>query len=819
MRNRVLLILLLCASFCRGQHVVMLPTGFAPVDVSVIDAANTVLSTASQSSGFDIKMAFLTSLSGVNGRYEVYKQLQPDYMEFFRTPNGSAFTGNVADLAAEHDRLIRKAVDTLEVGSEKSVTIIYTTVINLTASGLSHDSKKTVFYSNDFSDCDKRRFEQIEDFNGKPVDFCVTSAEAENNAYVAWYSSKLSEATSNDNIITGSIAFAGGIYCEPVELYVNDQHNGVLTSTSDYHPPIRLMVHPEMDAPSITWSSPTSSATLFTSGSGEYNTLNFQPAAFEQFNELVADWGNGQQSSISVLPVNFQVTVDEELLEQQSNQIQSVSFYNSNNGEDFPNRPEIKITLKGVDDFAGAPDLTLINPGMSGPILTWQPSPDGCGINSMEITLLPNDKHLSLASHTHSFEMLCPFTILDLDVKVPATQHTKKAPLDDLPVYRYASHGQKLYIVAEDGSDLEDEKRNVSAEIIWEGERPDPDEYWTNDPDISTDDEPVWRSSPSGTDVHLPDYATIDTWTLEHADIFPPPINSLVPPAFSDLFDHPPNEFAVTVDAFEQSKQVDIVLTRRNEAEYSNTVLSSNIQKVIDKAAGISDKIQTWLGPNRPGQWPLSPVFKVTPKMKAWNEEDIDSRFYFNKTETEVSIEIGMMLGDTTPPKKYLPLILPPPIGPTHRSFAGGKVEAGFGLAGKLTIKPKVIARAKKFNYEGMLDMTFEPISVTGTVTTNLKIGAYARAKVDVGNVSIISFSVSGELGPTFTATLHYEWDEDTSDYEFYIDGEMSPLEGDITATLSVLGFEVVDFSLMEFLELDGAIGPYPFDSRDYFGN
>ncbi len=614
MRNSVLLILLLCVAFCRGQHVVMLPTGFAPVDVSVIDAANLALSTASQSSDFDIKMAFMTSLSGVNGRYEVYKQLQPDYMEFFRTPNGSGFTNNGADLAAEHDRLARKAIDTLEVGSVKSVTIIYTTVINLTSSGISHDSKKTVYYSNDFSDCDKRRFEQIEDFTGKPVDFCVTSAEADNNAYVAWYSARLAEATGNDYIVTGALSVQTKEYCEPDLIFINDPHNGEITTVSDFHPPIRLMVNPLMDVGSITWSSPGYSGQLFTSNSGEFNTLNFERLSFEQINEVVVSWGDGQTSSVSILPVNFQVVVDEDTLEQQSNAIGEITYEYKNNHANFPVRDDIVIELIGPTNVEGAPGEETILPTPGGTFFKWTPNEEECDPYNFDHNLLANSRGLTEESVTTGFKLKCAFEIEDFIVSVPYTMDTKAFGGASPPTQRQASAnaGESLYIVSNHLDNLEDLKRDVEAKIIWEGMRiPEEDDYWIQNPKMSTTYEPHWQGSPNYNYQSIYGFAQKDEFSIEHQPVSfhsPPTHGALIPvptstvnatAVFDELFLPLNTKLGkAEVTVFDQNKYVGLHFLHREERRIDGEDIAPqdlvDIKDLVNSANEFLSALDEW---------------------------------------------------------------------------------------------------------------------------------------------------------------------------------------------------------------------------------
>lgn len=820
MRHYVLLLFVSLVSVLNGQHVVMLPTGFAPVDVSVIEAANQTLQAASASSGFDIKMAFLTSLPGADGRYEEYKRLDPNYLEFLRTPARSAYSTDAPDAAAEHDRLLRKGVQLLNVAENRSLTIIYTTVITLSATGVLHDQKKTVYYGSGFSDCDKRRFEQIEDFTGKPTDFCVKSAAAENNAYVAWYSARLAEATGDDYVITGSIRFEGKVYCEGAEVFYSVHEDDIIEHFARKTPQIEMLVNSNMSVSNASWSSNLGENT-FTPSSGVETELSFSKESFVQFNDISVSWENGT-NSISILPVNFQVYTETDKLFQKEDNLKQITFRVFNNHVSFPDRDDITVRLEGASAFTGFPSISLTNPAQSNNDIKWTPQKQEPCIETLPLLAIIDANANGITSKTRNIDIniQCIFEMDSLIVSIPSTKNTKSQEITSPPTMRKASQGQTLFVVSDQKSDNEDFKRDISAVVRWvENKRPTASQYLGNDtPSILDDDEPLWYSSPNGSRKQFFELARTDFFEdITHSEIFPSKWLALLNPqissfSFTQMYNQPSNAFSVDVTAYEKKLAVTVEAFRENRFKMLNITPNPILQDLLDE----SIKIKKWIDDKFKSQ-KIKPVFTPSVTKDVWNEEDLNSRFYFHKQKITASLKIGIKLGEKKKPDdvvaaagSYLPIILPNGVR-LHKKI-GKLFEAGVGIRGGIDITGSGFLTGKKYNYQTSLnDFVWDPVSFSGGGKLTGFLGIWLSANAGWENFSVLSASGAGECGFEASLTLYNEWNSSLGERDFYIKWVLKPFQCDLTASVTLGGsYPLLNFSLAEILGNDGnLIGPF----------
>lgn len=797
MRRLFFLCGLLFSLTLTGQHVKQIPVGFQPISQATIDLAAADLSAASAASIYDVKMIFVTKLEGVTDRYQVYDGFGNDYLGFFNTPlDGSS--GDADDPAMVHQQLL--AAGQAELGNlgDYSMFIIYTTILDITNTNLSYDQKKHVLYGANMSGCHKRRFEQIEEFGSKPTDYCVNNTIATNDTYVSWYTDKLVEATSPEYVVTGTISFQNEIFCSEETLYINDPHNGEIQNNSDFHPPIVLLVHPEMNVGTITWSSPTTSATLFTSNTGAYNTLNFPREAFEQFNTLVASWG-GKQSSMRVLPVNFQVVVDEDTLSQQGNAIGEITFVYKNNHANFPVENDIIVEVVGPTNVEGAPDEETVLPTATGMEFKWTPDEEECDPYNIDHILLANNRNLTEHSKTTPFELKCAFTMIDFVVSAPHTMTSKVSGGNPSLNIRSASDeaGETLYIVSNHPNSNEDLLRDIRAKIIWEDlEAPEPDDYWKQTPSVTGLYEPIWFGTPPGFTISLlgNEKEHDITEEFEPESFNTPPVSiidslSAPPTTAASVFNHffPGTEEKsgrVKVIAFEQEREVPLKFQHRHFRKVVDDdkelppVMAQNVYTVVTNILDYVDIVDSLL----PIDIPDIPI-DLELGSTVYSEELPASPLYQNVINSSLS---GLFSFNLPTSGDYL--ILGPQLPPN------GLIDGGFGLGAKVTIgigASMYFKRVKTNNVPvsgNYQDMVYDWGGEGITITISGKAGLVGQASIG-SSISLDAGGV-GDLNISLSPITIYQ--NPSSDWEMKIPITVDPipLYGYFDLSIDLFGWE-----------------------------
>jgi len=812
MRRLFFLCGLLFSLTLMGQHVKQIPVGFQPISQATIDAAAADLSAASAASIYDIKMIFVTKMEGVTDRYQVYDGFGNDYLGFFNTPlDGSS--GDTDDPAEVHQQLL--AAGQAELGNlgDYSMFIIYTTILDLTDTNVTYDQEKYVLYGSSMTGCHKRRFEQIEEFGSKPTDYCVNNTIAVNDAYVSWYTGKLVEATGSEYVVTGTISFQNQIFCSEETLYVNDPHNGEIQNTSDFHPPIVLLVHPEMNVGTVSWSSPTTSATLFTSNTGEFNTLNFPRVAFEQFNTLVATWG-GQQSSIEILPVNFQLVVDEDTLSQQGNAIGEITFTYKNNHANFPVENDIIVEVVGPTNVEGAPGEETVLPTVTGMEFRWTPNEEECDPYNIDHILLANGRNLTEHSKTTSFELKCAFEVEDFIVSVPYTMDSKSFNSVTPPGRREASakEGESLYIVSNYLSTYEDLKRDVKGQIIWkDSDVPDADDYWKQRPQATTEFEPNWQVSPDGFYQGLFGFQQQDNFLKEYLPASfqtPPTAGTSIPMpsnvtdaslVFSQLFEPVDDKLGkAEVTVFDQNKYVALRFVHRDERRLDSTTLAPQtlqdihywVDNILDYV-GVIDSFTSWIN------IPSGISGSIDLRSIVYNEEIPNSPLFEHIVKS--TITGGITIDIPTSGDYFI-------IGP-QVPFAGGaglgvKVTLGLGADFDWKIK-KTVNQPLTGLYQD-LPIQKEFGGITPILTGQAGLVAQASGGV---------FSLDGGFAAPIVVQFDpINWNRNAAgDLEIQISGDVQPMEfvGYFELSVGIFGYNWTPF--------DGTTDPlFTFPENDY---